>query len=468
MENEQQPQQEPVQPAAQPPMAAPDVKPEPIITQPGFSMPTPPSVTEPLTKPQTEQEASPTVMPSYPSGEKPKKTGSGMMKWILAGVGVLVIGGGAAGLYFSGVFNGQPQNQPLYGAATEASTVQSSEQASSQTASDASQQIDTSNFSQMALNACPVGQVMDPVSNRCGCDLDNNYFEMTIPGAYAQPVAGFAQAQCTTCEQLSAQILKLGESNDPADITLKTQLQGLAQQNNCTPCSVFDDQISQAQQNHTWDQYFQLVVQKSQDKTCGRSLPTCDSMKWQLLFLNDLLVKAGNDPQTTPAMMQTLKDEQSTISEDLGNNSTCYTIQNLCENLKAAYAKTATPGTSTQQGISSMLLQGENTGSPSASLSQQAASQQSQQLAATYTQQDGTQVDLNSLSPDQLFSKNYYMLHCPVDASLTQQSTPSQQTSAPKKVRRVPAASAPAPSPAPSASKPAPSIPSLNGPKGSP
>lgn len=338
-------------------------------------------------------------------------------------------------LYYGGFLQQQPDQ--LNGAAPASSSEQL-------TGSQASTQ-ELAVFTQAPLSACSVGQTLDPKTNQCGCDINNNYFEVNIPDAYKQPTAGQPLLVCTTCAQLSDQIIQLGQSNDPQDIMKKNGLQQVSQQNNCTTCIVFDNRIAQAYQDKNWTAYFQYVVEKSQDKTCGRSLPSCDSMKWQLLFLNDLVGQAAKDSTTPPEMLQSLEQQQQSLSEDLANNTTCYDIQSVCVNLQAAYQtqkQNAGAGSSNQtikvapmigtnnqnssQQIDQSLTQSQQTQQTeqATSVSQQAISDSSQQSLP-----DGTPVDFSSVVPSQLFSKNFYLLHCPVDNPSSSAST--------RKVKRV-------------------------------
>ncbi len=362
-----------------------------------------------------------------------QKAHSGSMKWIVAGVVVLMLAGTAIGLYSSGVFNPPPQNpEQLKGAAEQPSNLETpavtpTQEQTRAESQQTSQITDLSNITQITLNACPTGQVMDPISSRCACDINNNYFDLNLPDAYTQPTAGIQPVQCTTCAQLSDQILTLGQSIDPADISKKTQLQAVAEQNNCSPCAVYDDRIAQAQQTKTWDQYFNLVVQKSEDKTCGRTLSTCDSLKWQLLFLNDLRDKAGKDPGTTPDMLQTLKDKQASLEEDLGNNTACYNVENLCMDLKTIYGDNTVAILSQPGQVSTAPLLGTSSTSTAQASQQHTQASTQEQLALSSTQEASTQPDLSSITLDQLFTRDFYMLHCPVDG-LSQQSTPTQET----------------------------------------
>jgi|GEM_PF-4758404 len=402
--------------------------------------PIPPAPQQPSVPPTPTPSPAPVVPDVTVENQvQPKK-----FPWLSIGIGiaVFVIVTGAAA-YFGGFLNPTTTittntpisgNQGLNGSAIENTQQTQSgnfiEQLGGTEETTADSQQNFTSITQTVQNACPQGEVMNPVSSRCACDINNNYFEVNIPGAYAQPTAGIASVACSTCAQISDQILQLGQSNDPLDATRKTQLQAIAEQNNCTPCAVYDDRINEASQNQQWDKFFQLVVQKSNDKTCGRTLPVCDSAKWQLLFLNQLRDRAGKDPQTTPAMLQSLQDLQQSMTEDLGNNIACYNMQNLCDELKSSYGNVP-QAISTQQSIAAPVgstpLLGQNPTS-----SQQTQEGQSEQLVTSTPQfysssqqipkintavnlQDESQIDFSSVTPTQLFDKQYYLLHCPVE-----------------------------------------------------
>lgn len=442
MENEQQPIQ-PVVPVQQP------VPPTPA---------TPPAV------PQQEGTQMPVASPGQPETPKPAK--KGIPKWVWIAVGIFVVAATAAGLYFGGVF--KPADQ-LKGAAEEQTPTQEEPRQAETTAPENKQDTqallpteELTNITQVAPNACPKGQVMDPLSNRCSCDINNNYFAMNISGAYTSPTAGQEPTACTTCMELSDQIRSLGQSEDPADIQLRAQLDTLAEENNCSPCAIFDDRIHQAYEKKMWDKYFELVVEKSNDKTCGRSLAACDSMKWQLLFLNDLRDTAGKDPKTNPPTLESLKKEQQSLSEDLGGNAACYTMETLCGELKSVYGTGETTIiTGTTSGISSSPLLGNVTaGDYSAPSSQETA-------ATGSSQQEASMPDFASIKAGQLFDRDFYLLHCPVDG---QQSTGkvSRTKKQPASTEQQPAsapqsATAPAPNVSTSSTKtPVPQAPSLS------
>jgi hypothetical protein len=345
---------------------------------------------------------------------------SGTTKWIIAAVSLMVVVGAAAGLYSSGIFN---QTQIQHGAAEDTLPPLQNEPLQSSTETGVTATTEQTPANQLVPGACPRGQVMDPASSACACDTDNNYFELNIPGAYAQPSAGQPQLSCTTCPELSSQILTLGQSSDPADAVKKSALETVAQQNNCSPCQVFDDEISLAQQNKAWDDYFNDAVAKAQDSTCGRSLPKCDSLKWQLLFLNGTMLQAAKTPGTSLDVLQKLKDVQQNLEQELGTDPACYDIQQLCTDLKGVYGIGALPQGGQPSPAETQQLTGQ-TGTEQAASSQEAGS--------GLTQQDGTQVDFSTVLPGQLFNKNFYLLYCPVEAQPTQQSeTTTQQSVAP-------------------------------------
>lgn len=439
-------------PSAKPavtPTTAPASAPAPAGTAPTrplnsvFSAPSASSAT-PAT-PAKPSAASVSQTPSKPEA-KPK----GNVKWIIIGVVVFLIAGTAAWLYFTGFFNPAGQNaDQLNGAAPQEQSQESSTQNTgltqdlSQTQITAQTQSQSQISTQAALNSCPQGQTNDPTANSCVCDINNNYFPLTLAGAYAQPSAGSPPLACTTCSALSDEIIKLGQSQDPADATRKDALQTLSTQNNCSPCAVYDDKISAAYQSKTWDQYFDLIVQKSADATCGRAMPTCDSLKWQLLFLNGLRDKAGKDKQTTPDMLLALKQKQQSLEEDLGNNAACYNLQTVCGDLKTVF-ETAAKTTSTSQKpsvatpvISAPLL-GQNPLLPQAQ-TQQTQQSPSQQSAAEAMLGETSIPDLGTVTAPQLFDKDFYLLHCPVGNLQTQQAAaPStQQQSGSGKVSRT-------------------------------
>lgn len=412
------------------------------------------------------------------------------MKWLGVGAGVLVVGGiAAAGLYYGKVIPGfQPQDD-LKGAAEETATETSGgsmETETQTTQPDGTEETqELSGITQMALTTCPQGQVKDPVSNLCVCDINNNYFQIRLQDTSTLPVSGQSALSCTTCAALSDQILKLGQSTNPMDISLKNELSALAEQNNCSPCAVFDDRIASALQKKNWNEYFDLVVQKSNDQTCGRSLSTCDSLKWQLFFLNDLRAKAGKDDATTAEELAKLKEKQQNIENELGTNTACYTLEALCAELKTAYepkplaatltqeegapaGETTTAGetaptvgttpmvgttpligagdtslpesskeTATQEGTTEKPASAET--KPAATSTQQTATQ-GQQISLD----DGTNVDLGTISASKLFSSEFYLMHCPVDGSVTPAATSTapltdtaQPAEAPKKVKRT-------------------------------
>lgn len=408
---------QPTPPVSPQPSTSPTPSTEPSPAQSGFSL---------SVQPAASPQSAPQAIPGAP--EEALKPRSGKMKWILIGVAVLVIGGTAAGLWYSGILNPAPSTGDLKGAASEQSTlVQPTQETQEQT----QQAIDIGNINQIALTACPQGQVMDPVSNRCGCDINNNYFQVSIPGAYSQPAAGQQPTECSTCAQLSDQILTLGQSQDPADATRKSELELVAKENNCTTCAVIDDRISKAAQDKAWDKYFDLVVEKSNDKTCGRALTTCDSLRWQLLFMNDLRVKAGKDTGTAPEMLQTLKQKQLSLEEELGNNSTCYNMESLCTDLKDIFGSNSVSSVKpAPSGIASTPLIGGTASEPVESATQQTQEQTQQQAPEV----SSINPDLKNITLDQLFDKEFYMLHCPVDGFVEDTTA----APAPVKVRRVP------------------------------
>ncbi len=416
----------------------------------------PPQQPEQPAMPQSSPLTSGTPVPTpavSPSVNPPQPTKSGIPKWVWIVVGALVLGGTVAGLYFGGVLKPAEQNADQLKGTAEQTQTQSltQEDTTTPTEKQISQEPqpteEITNITQVTLNACPTGQVMDPVSNRCSCDINNNYFLMNIPGAYTTPSAGQEPTMCTTCMELSDQIRSLGQSEDPADIQLKGQLDTLAKENNCSPCTVFDDRIHQAYEKKMWDRYYELVVEKSNDKTCGRSLSVCDATKWKLLFLSDLRDTAGKDPKTNPSTLETLKQEQQSLSEDLGSNSACYTMETLCTDLKSVYGTTETTIKSgSTSGITSSPLIG--TGSPADSLSSSQEPQQS--AAAESTQQDAVMPDFESITLDKLFDRDFYLLHCPVDGQQTPGKV-SRTKKQPTATEEQPAssgqsASAPAPS----------------------
>jgi hypothetical protein len=283
---------------------------------------------------------------------------------------------------------------------------------------------------------------------------------------------------------LSDQIFKLGQSTNPMDISLKNELSALAEQNNCSPCAVFDDRIASALQKKNWNEYFDVVVQKSNDQTCGRSLSTCDSLKWQLFYLNDLRAKAGKDEDTTAEELAKLKEKQQNIENELGTNTACYTLEALCSELKTTYepkpmsaaltqesapaAGTTTAGetapavgTAPMVGTTPLIGAGDTslpetsgeTGTQEAT-TEKSASAETQPAAASTQQtmtegqqislEDGTKVDLGTISASKLFSNEFYLMHCPVGGSVTPSSTSTapltdtaQPAEAPKKVKRT-------------------------------
>lgn len=364
------------------------------------------------------------------------KTHSGKMKMIMIAAGILAVAGTAAGLYFSGILNPAGQNaDQLKNAADSQQAIIDNMQSSQETQELTTQQTqETSGLTQVAVNACPVGQAMDPVTNRCACDINNNYFSLNLDGAYVQPAAGQEPTQCTTCTALIGQINDLANSNDPADVTRKAQLDALAKNNNCSPCSIFDDRIASASQNKEWDKYFDLAVEKSNDKTCGRSLGTCDSLKWQLLFLNDLRDKAGKDQQTSPDVLASLQKKQQSIAEELGTNAACYSLESLCTDLKKIYGNNMAASTKTSvPGISSTPLIGQT----GMQITTAATQQTQEQLMPGNTQQDLTIPDISAITLDKLFDKDFYMMHCPVDGQQSVIAPMGTQQQTGGKVSRV-------------------------------
>lgn len=416
-------------------------------------------------------EVKPGAAPGSP--ETPAKKKGGIMKLLGIGAGVLAVGGiAAAGLYYGKVIPGFQPSEELKGAAQETSQSGSMEEdlsggTAQTTASQTSelngtqQTQELEGITQIALTACPQGQVKDPVSNLCVCDINNNYFQITLQDAFSQPVSGQAAVSCTTCAALSDQILKLGKSTNPVDVNLKNELSALAKQNNCTPCAAFDDRIANALQKKNWNEYFDLVVEKSNDQTCGRTLSTCDSLKWQLLFLNDLRSKAGKDAATTAEELAKLKEKQQTIEDDLGTNTACYTLESLCSELKTMYEPQPQAVTLTQQEDAPMigttpLIGGEETTAPASPKEETMMEGETGELSTTEVQpagtttrqislEDGTSVDLGTISNTKLFSTEFYLMHCPVGGSaVAPSSTPAapltdtaEPVEAPKKVKRV-------------------------------
>lgn len=436
--------------------------------------------------------------PSVPGATEPSaetatavKKGGGFMKWLGVGAGVLVVGGiAAAGLYYGKVIPGFQPQEELKGSAEETTpeTAGSSMETETQTMQPevTGETQELSGITQVALTTCPQGQVKDPVSNQCACDINNNYFQIRLQDASSLPVSGQTAISCTTCAALSDQIFKLGQSTNPMDISLKNELSALAETNNCSPCAVFDDRIASALQKKNWNEYFDLVVQKSNDQTCGRSLSTCDSLKWQLFYLNDLRAKAGKDTDTTAEELAKLKEKQQNIENELGTNTACYTLEALCSELKTAYEPKPLAATLTQEesapavettaagetaptvettpmvgttplvgaGDTSLPETSKETPTQEATTEKPAAEETQPSTATTQQQavtegqqislQDGTSVDLGTISASKLFSNEFYLMHCPVGSSVTPSSTSTapltdtaQPTEAPKKVKRT-------------------------------
>jgi len=443
MENEQ-----PTNPSGTTPVPPPaPLTPGPATTS---AAPTPkPLGLNPLyTETSSSIPVTPVVPPAPPATEpapEPEPKHGGILKWII--IAVVIIGGAgtAAWLYFTGYFNPAVQ---LNGAATQEQTQSSSTENLTQTqdlsqtqdlgqtqttAENQTTQQQSTNQTQIALNECPLGEISDPATSSCVCDINNNYFPLVLAGAYAQPSAGSQPLACTTCVALSNQIIQLGQSTDPADAARKDALQSLSTQNNCSPCSLYDDKISASYQSKTWDQYFENIVQKSNDATCGRPISTCDSLKWQLIFLSGLRDKAGKDTQTSPEMMLALKQKQQSLEEDLGNKTACYSMQNLCSDLKEAYIPTTQQVVINATPIIAAPIFGQTTLIPQPQTQEDLSQQNTEQAS-------GTTVipDLASVTAPQLFDKDFYLLHCPVENLQTQQSTTSvQQNAVPGKVARV-------------------------------
>jgi len=419
--------------------------PAPQPSSPSLPNPAPsaqPSVQSPLS-PNPVQFSPPTQAQreKVPASVHSKKPWIGAMIGIVGLTMVIV-----AMAYLGGFLSFSSNNEQLNGSAEEQAP-QTLEQTANQNPNEQLKQSPTEQtqedvyaITQTIPNACPQGQVMDPLNKSCTCDINNNYFE--IPDAYAQPTVGTSSAACSTCLELSNQIIKLGQSNDPADLNRKNELQSIADKNNCTPCAIFDDQISEASQNKQWDKFFQFAVKKANDKTCGRQLVTCDSLKWQILFLNDLRNKAGKDPQTSPQILQNLEDTQQPLTEDLGNNAECYDLQNLCAELKITYG-TVPKALSTQQVVSVPIATTPLIGKNFPMNNQQSAPGSSQETMQTTEQYSTTSQNLSnseqvigqqlsetqkldlldgslqnnfdSVPANQLFDQHYYLLHCPVE-----------------------------------------------------
>lgn len=401
------------------------------------------------------------------STNQPVTSKGGMKKWVVVGAGVLVVGGlAAAGLYFGGFLGNKTSESNLKNAAESSGTTPSpasTEEKSDETGNSQEQNPNTSfvpatqqvtSLTQIALNACPVGQVKDPITNLCSCDRNNNYFEMNLAGAFGKPTTGQASVVCTTCAALSDEILKLGQSSVPEDIARKNELNILAKDQNCTPCAVFDDRIADALQKKQWSKYYELVLEKSQDKTCGRSLNTCDSLKWQSMFLTDLRAKAEKDTQSSSEEINLLKEHQQKVMSDLANNTTCFQLEALCTQLKTAYTKTETveagdkpattetgtssgqPSSSEKKGTSIGVapLQGKSTDEKT-TMSAASSQQQSSPGRESAGGEDGMNVDFAVVNAEKLFDKDFYLMHCPVDQG-GQSGATTSTTPAVKKVKR--------------------------------
>lgn len=453
-------------------------KPEPSQTEPpvkSFSLdvssgkdsgPAMPVATAPQPSLSSAGNVAASVTAAPVSTNPPATPKSGMKKWMAIGAGVLVVGGlAAAGLYFGGFLGNRTSESNLKGAAETSGTTSapaSMEEKNDESENSQEQKINTpvvsttqqlSSLTQIALNACPVGQVKDPVSNLCTCDRNNNYFDMNLAGAFGKPTTGQASVVCTTCAALSDEILKLGQSNIPEDIARKNELNTLAKDQNCTPCAVFDDRIADALQKKQWSKYYELVLEKSQDKTCGRSLNTCDSLKWQSMFLTDLRAKAEKDTQSSAEEVDLLKEQQQKVMSDLANNTACFQLEALCTQLKTAYTKTANAeagdkaavtetGTSSEQVVTSEKkgtsigvapLQGKSTDEKTATGT--ATSQQSSSSQQPAGSEDGMNVDFALVNAEKLFDNNFYIMHCPVDQGGESDATTSTAPAV-KKVKR--------------------------------
>ena len=284
-------------------------------------------------------------------------------------------------------------------------------------------------LTQTALTACPTGQVFNASTNRCACDINNNYFELNLPGAYTSPVAGQPSLACTTCGELSGEILKLGISTDPADQQRMATLQQVATANNCTACSSFDDQISKASNDKNWDEYFDAVVGKAQDKTCGRNLPQCDLKKWELLFIKQLLDKTSSDPTVDRIELEELRTKQQALTDKLVGES-CVDMQQVCSDLSVLYGTTATTA-STQAaspsgaiGFPALFGKAPATKVQTTQPTQQStATQESTALSSTQetSPQNFSTVDLSQIKNTDLFGKDFYDSHC-VNAASTQET----------------------------------------------
>ncbi len=214
---------------------------------------------------------------------------------------------------------------------------------------------------------CPSGQLPDSVTGACTCDLDHGYFELKIANAFTVSPTAPKPLNCQNCDQMAARLTDINKNLSSAIQSTelqagKTALENAIKENNCNPCAKYEDKISSSLKNKLWENYYQSVVQKLDDKTCGPSLSSCDDAKWKLSFASQLKqnLQSGPSADVNAADLAAIDKIIAQLKKDLLKNH-CIDIDRTCGELSTT---STTSGTSTTSASSATPYKTDTSGFP--------------------------------------------------------------------------------------------------------